>query len=414
MEKVKKGKMMGRKHLQGPGRLVRSTIIHGYQNTGIIFEWIGEKAYLSIDEVQYKGTTGAILYYHNPPMHQIGTTALYAYHEGLDRIMDNLECLDFLILYGANDPVHTGGDLKESLGKLQKSLHLKDALMLSGATADEVDRLFGWGEARLKKGIVLYDKIRRIAQHARVVGVCGGGLRFGGSAEIQLMADALVGDSRSGMCFSEAMIGIIPGWAGMARVLTKAGLENAEYMTKTARVVHAEELKQIGIYDEVVTVDLPFPMKNNGNAQEYSSLLEEHDHNTGLLLLPRALALATCVKAELPSLAPKNRKSLASRKDIAREMATRTNPDNYAHLRNQPLRDVQEEIDLLGRPLAPQSIEAIEGLLNGLETAPYDEIRFAHEELKADAALYRDPKFIEGLTAMLEQRVPDFREEENK
>jgi enoyl-CoA hydratase/carnithine racemase len=235
-------------------------------------------------------------------------------------------------------------------------------------------------------------------------------LRFGGSAEIQLMCDVLVGDSRSGMCFSEAMIGIIPGWAGMARVLTKVGRENAEYMTKTARVVPAEDLKAIGIYNDVVHVDFPFPRKRSGNNQDYQRLLIEHDTDTGLLLLPRTLELATCEKEKIPTVSPKNRKFLASRKDIAREVNIRKNPDNYNNIRNQRLRDVQKEIDRLGRPLAPQSIAALEGLLDLLETAPYNEKDFIHQELKADAALYRDPKFIKGLTAMLEQRVPDFRE----
>jgi enoyl-CoA hydratase/carnithine racemase len=397
--------------LEGSAKLLRSNhVIHGYENRRIIYEWSSKKAYLVIDAVQYKGSEGAILYYHNPPMHQIGTTALYAFHEGLDRVMGELKHLNFFILYGANDPVHTGGDLKESLGKLKESLRAKEEMLLSNASAEEVDKLFSWGEARLEKGIVLYDKIRQIAQHARVVGVCGGGLRFGGSAEIQLMCDVLVGDSRSGMCFSEAMIGIIPGWAGMARVVTKAGLENAEYMTKTARVVHAEDLKEIGIYNDVVIVDFPFPRKTSGNNQDYGLLLEEHDTNTGCLMLPRALELATCEKTEIPSVSRKTRKSLASRKDIAREVQIRINPVNYSHIRNQRLRDVQREITLLGRPLAPQSIAALERLLKLLETAPYDEKDFVHEELKADAALYRDPKFIEGLTAMLEQRVPDFRE----
>ena len=397
------------------GKLLRSAdVIHGYENTGIIYEWTRDNAYLAIDAVQYKGIEGAILYYHNPPVHQIGTTALYAFHEALDRVIGELKHLNYFILYGPNDPVHTGGDLKESLGKLQESLQAKEEMRLSGASVHEMDKLFSWGEARLKKGIVLYNKIRRIAQDARVVGVCGGGLRFGGSAEIQLMCDVLVGDSRSGMCFSEAMIGIIPGWAGMARVLTKAGLENAEYMTKTARVVHPEKLKEIGIYNDVVTINLPFPKKINGNDQDYQLILEEHDYNTGLLLLPRALELATCEKPKIPSIKKKHRKSLASRKDIAREVAARTNPDNYAHIRNRPLREVQKEIERLGRPLAPQSIAALERLLNTLDPSTYNEEGFVHEELKADAALYRDPRFIEGLTAMLEQRVPDFRGEKTK
>ena len=269
------------------GKLVRSAdVIHGYENTGTIYEWTRDNAYLTIDVVRYIGIEGAILYYHNPPLHQIGTTALYAFHEALDRVIGELKHLNYFIFYGPNDPVHTGGDLKESLGKLQKSLQAKEEMRLSGASAHEMDKLFSWGEARLKKGINLYHKIRTIARHARVVGVCGGGLRFGGSAEIQLMCDVLVGDSRSGMCFSEAMIGIIPGWAGMARVLTKAGLVNAEFMTKTARIVHAEKLKEIGIYNDVVTVNLPFPQKINGNNQDYQLLLEEHDYNTGLVLPP--------------------------------------------------------------------------------------------------------------------------------
>lgn len=393
------------------GKLLRSPqAIHGYENTGILYEWRKNMAYLSIHTVQYNGVEGAILYYHNPPVHQIGTTALHAFHEGLDRVIEALDHLKYFILHGPNDPVHTGGDLKESLEKLQKSLLAKEEMRLSGASPRDTDKLFSWGEARLEMGVVLYEKIRRIARHARVVGFCGGGLRFGGSAEIQLMCDILVGDSRSGMCFSEAMIGIIPGWAGMARVLTKAGLENAEYMTKTAHVVTAQQLKEIGIYNDVVTVDLPFPKSNNGSPQDHQRLLRENDFNTGLLLLPRALELATCGKDEIPGISPENRKSLASRKDIDNEVKLRINPDNYIHTRNQKLKDVEKELSPLGRPLAPQSIAALDGLLQTLASSPYNEERFVHEELKADAALYRDPKFIVGLTAMLEQRVPDFRE----
>ena len=129
-----------------------------------------------------------------------------------------------------------------------------------------------------------------------------------------------------------------------------------------------------------------------------------------MFCLPRALELATCEKAKIPSIKKRYRKSLASRKDIAGEVAIRINPDNYTHIRNRPLREAQKEIELLGRPLAPQSIAALEGLLNTLKSSTYNERHFVDEELKADAALYRDPKFIEGLTAMLEQRVPDFRE----
>ena len=78
-------------------------------------------------------------------------------------------------------------------------------------------------------------------------------------------------------------------------------------------------------------------------------------------------------------------------------------------LLGKPLRDVKNEIDRLGRPLAPQSIEAIDKLLEKHDASTFDEEQFIHEELRADAVLYRDPRFLEGLSAQLEQRVPDFR-----
>ena len=401
--------------MKGPTGLVRSLSIAEYKNVGPLFEWREADTYLIIDEVSYKGKTGAILCYQNPPVHQVSTTGLYAYHDGLDRVLEKLEALNFLILYGPNDPVHSGGDLKESRSNLLRTLEEKQKLESSGAKAEEVDALFNWGEERLRKGIILYDKIRSAAERIRVVGVCGGGLRFGGSAEIPLMADYLVGDSRSGMCFSEAMIGIIPGWGGMARVLTKAGAANAEYMTKTAREVDAASLKQMGIYNEVVDIPLSFP-KNGKSIDadryrlEYRALLDKHDYETGLRLLPKGLEMATCGEQEIPRKDEKNRKNVAAREQISGEVSVRIDPENYVHIHRKPLREVRKEIASLGRPLAPQSIKAIDTLLEIYHSSAYDERSFIEEELKADAALYRDPKFLEGLNAMLEQRVPDFRE----
>jgi len=101
--------------MKGPVRLVRSDRIEGYQNLGPIYEWSEGKAYLTIDRVSCKGKTGGLLCYCNPPVHQVGNPGLDAYLEGLDRVYEQREDLEFLILYGANDPVHAGGDLKESL-----------------------------------------------------------------------------------------------------------------------------------------------------------------------------------------------------------------------------------------------------------------------------------------------------------
>jgi enoyl-CoA hydratase/carnithine racemase len=397
---------------RGPLRLVRSSRIDRYRNEGPIYEWAEKDAYVAIEKVRFKGKTGAILVYDNPPVHQVATPALHALLEGLDAASG--ESLGFLILYDSNDPLHAGGDLKESLRNLESTLERKAEMESRGASPVEIDRLFSWGEARLQKGVTLYGKIREMASRMRVVAVCGGGMRFGGSAEIPLMADALIGDGRGGMCFSESQIGIIPGWAGIARVLVKSGPANAEFMAKTAREVRAGELREIGVYDEVV--DIPFPLpglrrgRDAGEEQTLRDELDRHNDETGMLLLPRALESATLSAGETSPSAGGKKRSLAGKREVEREVKARANPYNYAHLWNKSLKGVREEIQRLGRPLAPQSIQAVNTLLEKYDPSAFDERRFVEEELKADAALYRDPRFLEGLRAMLEQRVADFRD----
>ena len=66
------------------------------------------------------------------------------------------------------------------------------------------------------------------------------------------------------MCFSEASIGIIPGWGGITRVLVKSGL--TAYMAKTAKPVFASELKAIGIYNGIVEIPFGLPkIKKQGS-----------------------------------------------------------------------------------------------------------------------------------------------------
>ena len=92
--------------MKGPIQLVRSDRIEGVTILGPIYEWSEGKAYLTIDQITYGGKKGAILCYYNPPVHQVGNPGLEAYLEGLDKIFKKKDELEFLILYGANDPVH--------------------------------------------------------------------------------------------------------------------------------------------------------------------------------------------------------------------------------------------------------------------------------------------------------------------
>jgi enoyl-CoA hydratase/carnithine racemase len=402
--------------MKGSVQLVRSDRLgEGYRNLGPIYEWSEGKAYLAIDRVSFKETAGAILCYCNPPVHQVGNPGLDAYLEGLGSVYEQSDALKFLILYGANDPVHAGGDLKESLNRLENTFQIRKEKASAGASAEELDRLFDWADNRLQKGISLQRIIRKIAQDMRVVAVCGGGTRFGGSAEIPLMADYLVGDSRSGMCFSEAMIGLIPGWAGIARTLIKAGPVNAACMAMTSQEVTADALKEIGIYNDVVHIPFPFPKRGksadaDADKANYLAALETHNDETGLLLLPKALDLATCPEDAIPRVEDHERLILATQADISKEVDRRKDPGNYDHLWGKSLREATDEIKRLGRPLAPQSIEALNELLKDYDPATFDEDRFVEREMKADARLYRDPRFRAGLIATLEQTVADYRE----
>jgi len=401
--------------MKGPIQLVRSDRIEGVTILGPIYEWSEGKAYLTIDQITYGGKQGAILCYYNPPVHQVGNPGLDAYLEGLDKIFKKKDELEFLILYGANDPVHAGGDLKESLNKLDRTLEIKKEKVADGASAEEIDKLFEWADNRLKKGIALHDTIRKLAEQLRIVAVCGGGTRFGGSAEIPLMADFLVGDSRSGMCFSEAMIGLLPGWGGIARALIKSGLTNSEYMAMTSKEIKANQLKEIGIYNAVVDIPFSFPKRQKtddpaADKTNYLKALETHNDDTGLLLLPKGLALATCALKDIPKVDHKDRRTLATKEDITLEVNRRKDPESYSHLWGKSLREVKEEIAKMGRPLAPQSIEALTRLFEGYDPSKFDEKSFVKREMEADAGLYRDTKFRAGLIATLEQRVADYRE----
>jgi enoyl-CoA hydratase/carnithine racemase len=399
--------------MKGPIGIVRSRKMEGYENLGPIYEWSEAKAYLMIDRVRFREKIGAVLCYCNPPVHQVGNPGLDAYLEGLDEVYKEKENLKYLILYGANDPVHAGGDLKESLANLDRTLKKKKEMEASGASPEETDRLFDWADRRLEKGRTLHGTIRRLADHLRVVAVCGGGTRFGGSAEIPLMADYLVGDSRSGTCFSEAMIGLLPGWAGIARSLVKAGLTNTEYMGKTSRETKADQLKEIGIYNVVVPVPFSFPRKQKtddpaADKANYLEALNRHNDETGMLLLPKGLELSTCPVEEIPTVPEDGRQLLATEEEIAQEVARRMDPWNYTHLWGKPLREVREEIAALGRPLAPQSIEALNGLFEGYDASEFDENSFVEREMWADAKLYRDKRFRSGLIATLEQQVANY------
>jgi enoyl-CoA hydratase/carnithine racemase len=185
-------------------------------------------------------------------------------------------------------------------------------------------------------------------------------------------------------------------------------------MAMTSREIRAAPLARMGIYNLVVDVPFSFPKRQKSgdpgaDKVRYGEALDEHNDDTGLLLLPKALEIATCPLAAIPRKDENERAVLATKEEIEKEVARRKEPDNYSQLWGRPLREVRNAISTQGRPLAPQSIEALATLLKGYEPSRFDEYAFVEREMKADARLYRDPRFRAGLTATLEQVVADYR-----
>jgi enoyl-CoA hydratase/carnithine racemase len=401
--------------MSGLIQIVQSGKVAGLTKLDQLYEWSEGRASLILVAVSFRGSKGSILCYTNPPVHQVGNPGLDAYLEALEILSQRSTEYSFLILYGANDPVHAGGDLKESLTKLDATITQKKELEAKGASAEEIDGLYDWGDKRLGKGCALYRSMRNLSKEMRVIAVCGGGTRYGGSAEIPLMADYLVGDSRSGMCFSEAMIGLIPAWSGAGRTVSKAGAINAKYMSMTGSEIKAHRLKEIGMYNLVVDIPFPFPKRKKtdnpeANKARYREALQKHDVGTGFLLLPKALELVVCAEGDIPVAKEDERLSLADEDALLAEIARRSNTATYKGLWGKQVKEVKEQLSTLGRPLAPQSVEALETLFFDSDPSRFVEEAFVEAEMKADARLYRDPRLRAGITAMLEQKVADFRD----
>ncbi len=399
--------------MKGPAKLLRSGLPAGLRNDGPVHEWSEGRSSLVLDAVEYEGRRGAVMCYTNPPVHQIGNPGLDAMLEALAKIDDETE---FLVLTWPCDPVHAGGDLKESLGKLTTTHEKRDELEAADAPRADIDALYDWADGRLDKGQALYRAMRKLGDRIRTVGVCGGGLRFGGSAEVNLMTDLIVGDSRSGMCFSEVMIGLIPGWAGVGRAVTKAGVTNARWMAQTAAQVLASDLEKVGIYDVVVEIDEPLPrMERTGDKAadktRYLEALASHDERSWPALLSAGLRLATCPEEALPKSSSTERAELATPEQIAKEVQRRAAPETYSELWGKPLMEVKGAMKELGRPLAPQSVAELDRLFGPVEAGEYDEDKFIDNEKQADARLYRDRRLEKGIKATLEQKVADFRAE---
>ena len=83
------------------------------------------------------------------------------------------------------------------------------------------------------------------------------GASVGGGLELPLWCDFRIAsnDRRTVLGLPEVKLGLVPGWAGTARLPRISGFENAADLVATGRLVSAEEAKQMKFVDEVVQQD---------------------------------------------------------------------------------------------------------------------------------------------------------------
>lgn len=402
---------MAERGLAAPSPILEALAATKAASRGPIFERsIGRDGGLRVEAVSYRDRPGAVLYYDNPPVHQIHSEALDAFKDAMATVQAIAGKLKFLLFTFPADPVHAGGDLKETLAKLDAARAHHDAILARCLPFEDakaaIDPLYDWADARLQKAFDVYRQTRALSRQMRLIAVCAGGVRYGGSVEVPLWADEVVGDSRSVLCFSEAAIGLIPGWGGTGRLLAKTTILNARYMTAAAPLVTADDLGRAGVYDAVVAVRHPLPRKTQGqDPAAWRETLRRHTTDTLTLLLPKALDLA-CRSTPRPAGKPVE---LTAKTALAAEVARRSNPMTYAGLWGRPLDEVQAEIAQLGRPLNPASINALDRLFEEADPQGLHEEEFIRREMELDAELYRDPGLRPGIIAALTHAVADFR-----
>ena len=79
------------------------------------------------------------------------------------------------------------------------------------------------------------------------------GFALGGGCEVAMSCDIRIASENARMGQPEVSIGIPPGWGGTQRLMRIVGIAKAKEMVFTGRMVNADEAKEIGLANNVVS-----------------------------------------------------------------------------------------------------------------------------------------------------------------
>ncbi|MGE0098830.1 MAG: enoyl-CoA hydratase [Hydrogenophaga sp.] len=141
-----------------------------------------------------------------------------------------------------------------------------------------------------------HDAVAALLQFRGPVIAAVNGPAITGGLEVVLACDLIIASERARFADTHVRVGLLPGWGGSVRLLSRVGIAKAKELALTARMFSAEEAQHLGLVNHVVPHEdlLPFAQAmardmlqaDPQSLKAYKALLDEES------LLPVAQALA--------------------------------------------------------------------------------------------------------------------------
>ncbi|MDQ3023227.1 MAG: enoyl-CoA hydratase/isomerase family protein [bacterium] len=340
----------------------------------------GPDGYVELAAAEHNGKRGALLRYINPDarkLHAVDEIGMLEMDHAIATVEELCargagQGIDFLVLYGAYDPLHAGADVTQFDGD------------------PDYDAI----SAHLHRGVGLDARIKRLWHKLRTVGVmCGN--RFGGSVEWPLFAQYGVCDSATVIQLSEVQLGILPGWNGVLNVMLRSNPSNGQYMATTGNAVNAEQMLASNLVQTMVAAPAA-PDRRLTLETDWFAQWQAHAETAQQQLLVAALDLATGDD----DIAAGSDYQLCDGEVYLAEIGRRTQETQYKELRQRieeellrlggaPGADevkalnklVTGELALLGKPLAPEAVNFVQRYVKQIGALSRDELLARFEEL---------------------------------
>jgi len=141
-----------------------------------------------------------------------------------------------------------------------------------------------------------HDAVAALQQFRGPVIAAVNGPAITGGLEVVLACDLIVASEHARFADTHVRVGLLPGWGGSVRLLSRVGIARAKELALTARTLNAEEALRLGLINHVVPHEELLPSAQAmaremlkaepESLKAYKALLDEES------LLPIAQALA--------------------------------------------------------------------------------------------------------------------------